>query len=150
MGDYKSSDFSELSKHTEGQAEHDSLYSNPIQQVSHLREKGESDEEIERFLREKYDEDQALEIMGMDSISRDKGNYAPESKFRSDNGDTLTYRQIGYIGWKGSKNVTGHEDGFLVGGELYRPIDQIESDSGRSGDPIDEERSGSTSLSDFE
>lgn len=58
MGDYRSVDI-DVSDYTEGQAEHDALYSNPERQREHLREQGYSDDEIEEMLSDSVEMEEA-------------------------------------------------------------------------------------------
>ena len=47
----------------------------------------------------------------------------PSQKFLNDEGDVLNYRQIGYIAWNEGTSVERTEDGLLIDGVLYQPLD---------------------------
>lgn len=151
MGDYRSSGFSDLSDHTEGQAEHDSLYSNPVQQVHHLREKGDTDEEIEDFLREKYDEDVVAEIMGMASLKIEakdvEWEFSRKTVFENAQGRSLTGRELGALAWNDENTVELNSNGFVVDDDVYQSINigtDRQNSTGGTGDSPD-----SPTLDDF-
>jgi hypothetical protein len=46
----------------------------------------------------------------------------PEEEFVNDSGRTLTRMQFFRYGWKEGAEIESVEDGYLVNGEKYRPV----------------------------
>lgn len=52
------------------------------------------------------------------------GALDPDATYRGvDSGVTYSGRQIGYIGWKGEKEVSVDDGGIYVDGELFRLVE---------------------------
>ena len=48
-----------------------------------------------------------------------------DRQYENDAGETRRWRQIAYYGWKEGADIEQTDDGILVDGELYRPVDGL-------------------------
>ncbi|XGI84765.1 hypothetical protein ACEU6E_10650 (plasmid) [Halorutilales archaeon Cl-col2-1] len=53
----------------------------------------------------------------------EKEKTAREKEFENTDGETKTLHQIVYYGWREGGDVEQVDNGFVVDGELYTPVD---------------------------